>query len=492
MAVTPDELRDPSDSSSASPIEAERLPLLIVAGDPSLARQLRLQLATHWRVMVVAAEEGLDEAEDIEMVRGDPTSGLVLEHAGASEARALIAAMPDAVSNLEVCRLAHSRLSVPKLVAVVPSMDRVEAYEELGAEVVNPSLIAATAVRNAIERTSIAVETIGLGQGELVQVTLQASSPFAGRALRSLHPIGWNVAAIFRENRLILPERETVLQVDDRLLLVGPPERLSLVTEYLSVGRAQFPLPYGTVIGGPVWGKPSEGLLREVAYCASAVGVQAPLLLQISGETSGWQELAERLDLPVSIQWSSTDLTPEGAVSEMLAQPEIGCLVVPPGHAYLPRPFSGVTAPLRKALQTANIPLFVPKGTFPYERVLFPVAGPRLSQGALQIAFDVAEHLDIPLWTVHVSGPAFLEPNPDETDTTAAIDQAAALRRRTLRHERRIGNPIAELAELHNPNQLMVLSHRRGRRWRSLKPDISAYLSQRYQDSLLILPVDPV
>ncbi|HVC30553.1 MAG TPA: TrkA C-terminal domain-containing protein, partial [Steroidobacteraceae bacterium] len=298
------------------------------------------------------------------------------------------------------------------------------------------------------------------------------------------------VAAIFRGDQLVIPDPNTVLQREDRLLLVGQPDRLSAIAEYLRVGRARFPLPYGTAIAGPVWGAPSVDLLREVAYLAAAVG-RAELALTICGRDEGCAPAAEGLELPAAIRWSSVDSSPADAVSALLARPLPGCLVVPHGSPRWPRPFSGLSHPLRRALDEANVPILVPRGSFPYESILLPAARNPLPQGAVQVAFDLAEQLGGELVTLHVQAPAALEETSDDASAIdAALDELASVRRRQVLHERRAGNPIAEIMHLARPRQLVVLSHRRGRRWRSLRPDVSAFLAQRLQDSLVILPVD--
>ncbi|MHB8577575.1 MAG: TrkA C-terminal domain-containing protein [Dehalococcoidia bacterium] len=473
------------------PLQAERRPRLLLAGRASIARQLALQLPNDWEITLVHPDAGADDAaESFQSFRGDPTSLLVLQRAGAADARALLAALPDAEENLEVCRLARGQINVPNVIAVVPAAEAAEPFRALGVEVIVEAAVVATAVRNLVERGSAAVQDVGLGQGELVQITLHPSAPVIGRRLRTFRPRGWTVAAIFRGAELVLPEPDTVLQPDDRLLLAGRPDRLSAVAEYLRVGRAQFPLPYGSTIAGPVWGKPSNLFLQEVAYLAAGVGVKELALVACEHEAD-WRALADGMDLPAAIRWSASDRAPADAVSEVIGSLSPGCLIVPPGRARLPRPFAGLTRPLSRALREAHVPVLVPRGTFPYQRVLLPVFRSPVPHGAVQSAFDLAEQLQAPLTTVHVQAPAFLQEHGDEAAVvSAAVDEIAAVRRRQVQHEQRVGNPLAELQAFERQYQLLVLSHRRGRRWRSLRPDISAYLTQRFAGTVLVLPMD--
>ncbi|MGI8551383.1 MAG: TrkA C-terminal domain-containing protein [Dehalococcoidia bacterium] len=475
-----------------SVIAAERGPHLLLAGTSFLAHQLFKQLPHAWKITLVSldTDDGQDAAE-FETIRGDPTSALVLQRAGATEARAILAALPDLEANLEICRIARQQLHLPQVITIVRAADDLGPFQELGVEIIVNATVVATAAGNLLERGSTAVEGSGLGQGELIQTTLQPSSPVVGRRIRSFHREGWTFAAIYRQDQLILPTDNTMLEADDRLLLVGRPDRLRDIADYLRVGQARFPLPYGTTLLGPVWGEPSLDLLHELAYVAGATSIEA-IEVTVCGSDPAWRSAAETIEFPVRLSWASTSRSPEDAVSELLRQPARGCLFVPHQKPRLPRPFSGVTLPLQRALDQAHMPVLIPRGSFPYERVLLPVFRSPLPQGAVQAAFDLSEQLHASLITLHVQAPSALEEHSDDTATIgAALDEQAALRRARVQHERRSGNPIAEISRLAGPNQLAVISHRRGRRWRSLRPDISSYLAQRLQNSALILPSDP-
>ena len=106
---------------------------------------------------------------------------------------------------------------------------------------------------------------IGLGSGELVEVRVRARSHLVQRRLRCLKPTQWRIAALYRDERLILPTGNCRLQVDDRVVLVGEPTVLESVAALLTRGTPQFPRQYGRYIVCPL----EEGLgdhLDEVLY----------------------------------------------------------------------------------------------------------------------------------------------------------------------------------------------------------------------------------
>ena len=257
---------------------------LLLVGDEVLAAELRARLPDHWQITLVTAAHGCRSEAGLQVHVGDGTSALVLERAGISATRVLVAALEDAKANLEVCRLGRQRFDVPQVHALVESASRAAAFRELGVEPIIVGAAMATALRNRLERASIALDGVGLGEGEILQISVHPSSPAIGRALRSFSPQQWTVAAVFRSGALIIPHGDTVLEAHDSVLLIGLPHVLPAVGEYLRVGRTQFPLPYGVGLVALADGVPAAPLLREVAALAAAARLNdVPLYVVASG-----------------------------------------------------------------------------------------------------------------------------------------------------------------------------------------------------------------
>ena len=86
---------------------------------------------------------------------------------------------------------------------------------------------------------------IGLGQGEIMQVSVPFGSPYAYRSVGVIKQKKWKIVAIYRNNGLILPKYSTTILPNDALLLVGEPDTLWDIYHRIQEESGQFPTPFG-------------------------------------------------------------------------------------------------------------------------------------------------------------------------------------------------------------------------------------------------------
>lgn len=86
---------------------------------------------------------------------------------------------------------------------------------------------------------------IGLGQGEIMQVSVPSGSPYAYRAIGSIKQKKWKIVAIYRNNDFLLPINSSVIFPNDSLLLVGEPKILWDIYYRIKDEIGQFPTPFG-------------------------------------------------------------------------------------------------------------------------------------------------------------------------------------------------------------------------------------------------------
>jgi len=91
----------------------------------------------------------------------------------------------------------------------------------------------------------VTAQTIGLNEGEIMEVMVPFASTFAFRHINSIPQIKWKIAAIYRDNKLLLPTNATMIRPRDRLLLVGKPQVLLNVYNRIRNKNETFPEPYG-------------------------------------------------------------------------------------------------------------------------------------------------------------------------------------------------------------------------------------------------------
>jgi hypothetical protein len=87
---------------------------------------------------------------------------------------------------------------------------------------------------------------IGLGIGEILEVEIPPHSIFAYKTPSFIER--WKnikIAVIYRENKFIIPNKHTLILPNDKLLLIGEPEKLKAFFIESKKNLGAFPAPYG-------------------------------------------------------------------------------------------------------------------------------------------------------------------------------------------------------------------------------------------------------
>lgn len=98
---------------------------------------------------------------------------------------------------------------------------------------------------NYIPNIPVYAKEVGLGIGDVIDMTIPFTSSYAYKHIGSITQNRWQIAAIYRKKRLILPTDSLMLLPNDSVLAVGSPSVLQGV--YRSINRefGQFPQPFG-------------------------------------------------------------------------------------------------------------------------------------------------------------------------------------------------------------------------------------------------------
>ncbi len=112
--------------------------------------------------------------------------------------------------------------------------------------VFNSSDILASRLIDYLPNMPVIAQNVGLGNGEIMEVSIPFGSSFVYRHIGVIEQKDWKIAAIYRANELILPNRSSMIHPNDTLLLIGQPNILKSV--YLAAKRelGQFPEPFGS------------------------------------------------------------------------------------------------------------------------------------------------------------------------------------------------------------------------------------------------------
>jgi Trk K+ transport system NAD-binding subunit/nucleotide-binding universal stress UspA family protein len=488
---------------------------LVIVGAGRVGRLLADRLGGRFQVLLLDVEappEGerffrlpqqasaLPSGEGVVRLQGDGSSRLVLQSllAGGSPCPLVASAGSDEV-NLEVCRLGRE-LGFQPVVARVRSSQHLPQYRQLQVTALDEAALLADHLESSLRfRGAVVPVGVGLGKGELLEITLLATSPLAGRPLKEVAPHRWRVAAVFRGDQLLVPTGATVLQADDRVLLVGDPQVLLAMAEHLRLGRPQFPHPFGATAVTLEYGKVEEAFLQEANWLAENSVAQA-LVRGIPGagehepftcEPGGDDGLPcrEKLERHTFNLKPQTDPDFDASLSRQLP----GVVLWPTAGAFSRWRFWGACRSEARLCDRLRAPVIFARGKAPYRKILLPFSDSPLSLQAAETAIDLTRMFQARLTVLRVESPELISGKEAGRflESFTAIQRLAQLYELQPEYLHLVGNPVRQVAERSAQHDLLVVARRWRRRNSFFDPDVALEIARRARCSVLVLTVRP-
>ncbi len=91
----------------------------------------------------------------------------------------------------------------------------------------------------------VVAQNVGLGQGEIMEIHVPFGSTYAYRHIGSILQRKWKIAAVYRDEKQILPTNATMIRPNDTLLVLGKPLVLDGVYKTINKRMGLFPEPFG-------------------------------------------------------------------------------------------------------------------------------------------------------------------------------------------------------------------------------------------------------
>jgi trk system potassium uptake protein TrkA len=177
--------------------------VLVFEQDPELVERRRQELGVTW-------------------VAADACEVSSLDAAGMASVDVVVAATGDDEDNLVISLLAKQEFAVPRVVARVNHPKNQWLFNEswgVDVSVSTPQLLTALVEEAVSVGSLVRLLQFQGGAAHLVEVTLADDSPAAGMAIADIDfPRDATVVAVVRDDRLVVPRGDTVLQVGDEVL----------------------------------------------------------------------------------------------------------------------------------------------------------------------------------------------------------------------------------------------------------------------------------
>jgi len=170
------------------------------------------------------------------VVIGDGCEVRVMQDVGAGRADCVVAVTGHDEDNLVICQLAKRHFQVPRQIARVNNPKNEPIFHLLGVEetVASTRIIYSLIDQEVESGTSLLLTALRRGKIVIVSADLTPSSPAANRMVKDIHLPGECVlAAIIRDDHILLPSGTTELEPGDTIVGVARPEDQHALQEAL-------------------------------------------------------------------------------------------------------------------------------------------------------------------------------------------------------------------------------------------------------------------
>ncbi|MEC8869986.1 MAG: Trk system potassium transporter TrkA [Pseudomonadota bacterium] len=189
---------------------------------------------------VASQVEGLQDRLDIRTIVGSASHPSVLEQAGGPDADLILAVTDQDEVNMAACQVAYTLFRTPKKIARIRSVEYLTHREIFSDDsipvdvIISPEQLITQHVLHLIEYPG-ALQVVDFAGGKIKLVGLKAyhGGPLVGRELRTIREdlptVEARVAAIYRHDRPIIPEGDTIIEPNDEVFIVAAAPHIPVV-----------------------------------------------------------------------------------------------------------------------------------------------------------------------------------------------------------------------------------------------------------------------
>jgi len=286
---------------------------IVVVGAGQVGATLAENLAREYNDITIvdidqAVLHSLQDRLDIRTVPGTGCHPDVLVRAGIEDADMIVAVTNSDELNIIACQVAHSLFHTPTKIARVraPNYTNPKYKDSLFNDknmpvdvMITPEQVVTDYICRLIEQPG-ALQVLDFANGviQLVALRAVANSPLVGQELRTLKEhmpnIDARVAAIYRRDRALFPEGDTVIEDGDEVFFIAAKKNIRKVMSELR--RVEKPYHRLVIAGG--------GNIGYRLCCALEANYNIKII-EHSADRAKF--LAEKLNKSVVLQGSATD-----------------------------------------------------------------------------------------------------------------------------------------------------------------------------------------
>ena len=218
---------------------------IVIAGIGKFGDYLTRQLAKENNEITVidinfTGKEALINNEDVNNIEGNALDVKILEEAGVQNSDLLIASMKEDSENV-MCALLARKLGVKNTIARIRRPEYIDSLnmikEPLGLSmIISPKQLTANQIAQTLSIPS-AIETTSFFKGRIyvISLKLKEDSKYIGQSIKEIsQKLNGNiiVCAIEREDKIVIPNGETIIQAEDKIHITGTRKDINSFLRY--------------------------------------------------------------------------------------------------------------------------------------------------------------------------------------------------------------------------------------------------------------------
>jgi len=184
--------------------------------------------------------------KNISLIHADPTSfsklSNIMNDVKYSNIFIIMENIVDAEYSLKNTRLIDNKVRV---VLVNQWDDDKIGRDEENVTILNSDELLAAHLYDNLPNVPVVAQNVGLGRGEIMEIHVPFGSAYAYRHVGSILQRKWKIAALYRDEKQIIPTNATMIRPNDTLLVLGKPIVLDGVYKTINKRMGLFPEPFG-------------------------------------------------------------------------------------------------------------------------------------------------------------------------------------------------------------------------------------------------------
>ena len=484
---------------------------IIIIGAGTKSRELIKRLDKQWNLTVIdLSSEALEKIHKIDhrikTVQGDGSSNHILKKAGIENSDVVVSLTNHDDINYEIALLIKEKYPKIQFITAIVKKSSLLLFREHNIDALDvPSMVSSFLMNKIDSRTSTATD-IGLGHGEIAEVTITGTSRILNKRLSDIKPYDWVVGAVYRNNKLILPHGNTRFLENDRVLIISEPSKIHAIAEYISVGDYRFPLNFGNNILSLIMSpKDWQVLVDESLYLLREFHSQRVEFYilndkkksifsenTVSEIKSYIDDVSNYKNHIVNIKILETDETVK-TIKNIYINGSYG-LVIIQNERYSLLNKLGVKNKTHRLQKFIHSPIVIAKGTFPYQNILISDKEPDSPLKGFEIAISIAKKTNAKLEKIIIKKPEFMEdtsehysiPESETESNEETIRKLCNLYKIKIEQVYLEGNPIKKIKERALKKDLLIISQKKPRNSTLTSPSENQYLIHQVNSSVII------